>query len=245
MKHVIKWHRYFGLVIAFFVVLLATTGILLNHTEELELSQRQISNPLLLTLYGIPAPEVVAVFTTPKHRLVVGKQAAMLDNHPIAAPPPVNGLVEANGILVLASGDSVMLLTPDGELIDSITAPAPVERIGLAGNRVVVESGDTKYVLNEEMTQLQPSQNLLEAAPDWSTPAALTKAQRDQATNLLPRNSIPLERVILDLHSGRLFGYAGVIVFDLIAIAMVVLALTGLWMWLWRNRRRNARRNPS
>ena len=104
-----------------------------------------------------------------------------LDNHPIAAPPPVNGLVEANGILVLASGDSVMLLTPDGELIDSITAPAPVERIGLAGNRVVVEFGDTKYVLNEEMTQLQPSQNLPEAAPDWSSPSS---TKRSACSNL-------------------------------------------------------------
>ena len=245
MKHVIKWHRYFGLLIAFFVVLLATTGILLNHTEELELSRQKISNPLLLMLYGIPGPEVVAVFTTPNHRLVVGKQTVMLDNHPIAAAPPVNGLVEANGMLILANNEGIILLTSNGELIDSITTSSPVERIGLTGNRVVVDSGDTNHLLDEEMTQLLPPQSPQAAAPDWSTPIALTKAQHDQAKNQLPRNSLPLERVILDLHSGRLFGYAGVIVFDLIAIAMVVLSITGLWMWLWRNRRRSVRKRTS
>jgi len=45
---------------------------------------------------------------------------------------------------------------------------------------------------------------------------------------------IPVERLLLDLHSGRLFGIWGVYFMDLIAILILILAATGLFMWLQR-----------
>ena len=50
-----------------------------------------------------------------------------------------------------------------------------------------------------------------------------------------------LERVILDTHSGRIFGAWGPIAYDLIAVLIIVSALSGLGLWLirlWRERQR-------
>ena len=43
---------------------------------------------------------------------------------------------------------------------------------------------------------------------------------------------ISIERLLQDLHSGRLFGIFGVILMDLASVALVLLALTGCWVWL-------------
>ena len=39
------------------------------------------------------------------------------------------------------------------------------------------------------------------------------------------------ERVLLDLHSGRIFGRVGVLVVDAAAVALLLLALSGFYMW--------------
>jgi uncharacterized iron-regulated membrane protein len=42
--------------------------------------------------------------------------------------------------------------------------------------------------------------------------------------------------VILDLHSGRLFGRIGVWLFDIAAILLILLALSGTLIWMKRKR---------
>ncbi|NOZ74114.1 MAG: PepSY domain-containing protein [FCB group bacterium] len=44
--------------------------------------------------------------------------------------------------------------------------------------------------------------------------------------------SIPLSWVVYDLHSGDILGPAGVIYYDLVAAAMGVLSITGIWMFI-------------
>ncbi len=39
---------------------------------------------------------------------------------------------------------------------------------------------------------------------------------------------LPLERVVLDLHSGRLFGWLGPYVMDAAALGLLIVAITGL-----------------
>jgi len=48
------------------------------------------------------------------------------------------------------------------------------------------------------------------------------------------------ERLLLDLHSGRLFGSVGVFIIDLAGIALLLIALSGVWVWVtkpgrWRH----------
>ncbi len=45
-----KLHRYFGLTAALFVVVLAVTGILLNHTESPRLKDRYLTQSWLWKL---------------------------------------------------------------------------------------------------------------------------------------------------------------------------------------------------
>ncbi|HSH28473.1 MAG TPA: PepSY domain-containing protein, partial [Thiohalobacter sp.] len=47
---------------------------------------------------------------------------------------------------------------------------------------------------------------------------------------------LPLERVLLDLHSGRIFGRHGYLVMDVAAVLLIALALSGSLIWLRRRK---------
>ena len=51
------WHRRIGLLALVLVIILAITGIMLNHTEKLNLDNTFINNSLLLSWYGIEPEE--------------------------------------------------------------------------------------------------------------------------------------------------------------------------------------------
>ena len=49
---------------------------------------------------------------------------------------------------------------------------------------------------------------------------------------------ISLETLIVDLHSGRFFGDAGVLFVDIVGLLICLLAFTGLWAWVNHQRLR-------
>ena len=52
--------------------------------------------------------------------------------------------------------------------------------------------------------------------------------------------TLTLDRVILDIHTGRFFGDAGRIVMDIVALAMLLLSLTGVCLWFGRRKQSQA-----
>ena len=53
-----------------------------------------------------------------------------------------------------------------------------------------------------------------------------------------------LERVLLDFHSGRIFGPVGIVVYDLLALMVLVLSISGLIIWV-RGKRNGKRKHKS
>ena len=47
---------------------------------------------------------------------------------------------------------------------------------------------------------------------------------------------LTFERIILDAHSGRLFGTFGVIFMDLVAVLLILLSISGVYMWVRHSR---------
>ncbi len=242
MKRVIKWHRYLGLVLGIFVVNLAITGMLLNHTDDLKLVDRAVVNPLLLRHYGIPTPRVLSAFRHDQHHLLDTTDGVYLDARPLPIAAPLVGLVAHEQLLLVANEQSLFLLSEEGELIDALQAPETIQRLGVSANLVVLEtSTQALYTLNDDFTALLPLAS--SAGIRWSQREELQAAEQEKQLATLPRAGIPLERVIQDLHSGRIFGRAGQWLFDAVAILMITLVLSGLGLWLWRQLRlRQSRR---
>ncbi len=78
-----------------------------------------------------------------------------------------------------------------------------------------------------------------ESGVSWATAAPPDQELARALRNTWRGTGLPLERVLLDLHSGRILGEAGVWLVDAAALLFLLLAASGLW--LWGRRRASAR----
>ena len=203
-------HRWAGVTLAAFVLFLSLTGIAVNHSSDLGLDRKYVTWNWLLDAYGMGLPESYA------------------------------GMVQIDPLVVVGDGQRVHLLLKSGELVESIDLasqlPGGIERIGLAGDRAVLQGSSGLLRSDADMAEFIAWTGGDAEEVSWSgevdpaTPGleALAAAWRGQG--------VTVERVLLDLHSGRIFKLPGRILLDIIAIGLILLSISGLVLARRRNR---------
>ena len=147
-------------------------------------------------------------------------------------------------MLIIASAKQLTLLTTDGELIETVVLPetlsknsnrtvqqhTDIEKIALDGARKIhIQLGDQNFYSDDELISWHSS---TATQLRWSQPQPLPAALQSQLERLFRSQILPVERLVLDLHSGRFFGPFGVYLVDAATIALIFLALSGCWIWL-------------
>lgn len=246
-RHVHRWHRWFGMLAALFALNLAVTGVLLNHTEALQLDSISLQAPRLLKWYGIEAARPDQAYPLRGHWLSQWSQQVFLDAKRISIPSTgaLKGGLLLDHVIVALLPKHIALLTLSAELIDVLPLPD-----GYQASAISADSGGGAL--------LQTSQGILRLDATLSrfeqVPVAATEGQAWVSAKPLPNRlaeqiqresgaQISLERFLLDLHSGRLFGKLGVWVMDLAALAIAGLAISGMFMWARRRQKTSGVRN--
>jgi hypothetical protein len=238
LRSLYVWHRWIGIACALLVLWLAVTGILLNHSTRLGLDRAYVHAPWLLRMYGIsPQPPATGI-PLAGHWIAQAGDQLFLDAKPVTGLQGrlVGAVTLSGAILVMSSGHAVML-TADGELIESFgpeALPGPIQAVTQSGSRVLVRTTDGVYAGDETLLGFEPYAGHWPGAASDAQPLPPGIARAIVAAG----GGIKLsgERVLTDLHSGRLLGRYGPWLMDLASIGFIVLALTGLWLW-WRYRR--------
>ena len=234
------WHRRVGIGVAVLVILLAVTGIALNHTRELGLDQRFVQSPLLLDWYGIRAPQDMLSYAVDGHWISRLGERLYLDERELPLhSQQLQGAVKLPEMLVLAVDGDLLLLTGTGELIERLGAvngvPPGLQGIAVDHGQLVVLTAGGTFIGDETLFSWQRAEGLAVAA---ARPAPPPEALREALARLYRGHDLHLERVILDLHSGRFWGAWGVWAMDAAALLMLFLAISGSWIWWRRHRRR-------
>jgi hypothetical protein len=242
-----RLHRSFGAGAAIFVLFMVISGITINHSNGLGLEHRQVSQPFLLDWYGLGKPDKVLSFELDGDWLSFAGSQLYLNEKAVATITGGVGAVASGNLLIAAGGDELLLLDHDGNLVErmpwSAIGPAPVDAIGLDANgRVLVKTGDQLWSSDAELLNWRNDEATL-ADPRWSTSKPADEVLQRAINNSYRGDGLSLERVILDLHSGRIFGSIGVLVYDLLALALGFLAISGLV--LWTRSRRKGKSNSS
>ena len=240
-----RWHRFFGAGSAIFVVFLVVTGLLLNHSHSLTLDQKHVSNPLLLAWYGLGSPEKLKHFAVASNWLSFTGTRVYLNGSAVTNVAEGVGAVSSGSMFIAASGAELLLLDKAGNLVErqpwGPPGAGPIDALGqLENGVVVVRSGEQLWLADAEMLTWQLSDGPVNS-PSWSFPGTAPDALRQAVIEQYRGHGLSLERMLLDIHSGRIFGTAGVIIYDLFALALGFLAISGLILWL--RGRRNVRRN--
>ncbi len=227
----LRWHRRIGLLLMGFVVMWVCSGIALNHNDDLHLEQRYISQPWLLQHYGISVPALRS-FQLGQHWLSGLGGQLFLDATPLLSCEGqlLAAVSYREGIAALCD-DLLLLLTSDGAVLDQVDLgrglPEGATHLAESGGDVYLQAGETYRVdsisLGFDVTAVELS---------WVGPSAPPAPLRAEILRQYRGEGLSWERLLLDLHSGRILGKAGVYLVDAAAILLLLIALGGVWVWM-------------
>ncbi len=232
------WHRKIGLVLIFFILLLAITGILLNHTSEIGLDRIYPQNKTLLNWYHINPQTKIRSFRSQHHQISLVKEQFYLDQQLLKdiEIKSLLGLIEYQNELIVLTQNQLLILNKEGELLEEITIedglPENIKQIGTYQNKLIFQT--IKRGLVFDIETLESNTFPLSPTIFWSKPSLIPEILKQKLTLLSQNKSLTLEQVILDFHSGRFFGKMGVYIMDFVSLLLLFLSFSGFWMWLKR-----------
>ena len=231
-----RWHRWFGVGSIVFILLLSVTGIALNHSDDMNLDGRYLRSPWLLEWYGIEVPAPDSSFVAAPHRVtLIGERLYYDDSELMSGISTLVGMVSTPSFVAIASSNELLLVTPGGALVERVDTqaflPASVEAIGIAGETMVLRSGDELYRTDEDLLTFSPCHALDVGEIQWSASSTVSPADLTVLQQLYRGRGLSLERLLLDLHSGKIFARIGPVVMDAVGVTLIVLSLLGLSIW--------------
>ena len=255
-----KTHRWLGVIAAIWLILLAVSGVLLQHAEDWGLDKKPVRSAWLLSLHGltptvlsyahVPAsgqdPVKVQQFGQHIFRLPVDNwQWLDLPERPLMVFS--DGKSPDNQRLWLVFSSEIWQLSPTGELINQWDAfdgvPTPIEHVSLDNNALILGTPDGPFAFDLTTGQLAE-------APPTARNNAKSRPLRLLAPQKIPgmlvndqisQNLLSWQKVIFSWHAGLLGTWW---LNDLAAAALVFLAISGFWLFVRRNRNmRNPRKN--
>jgi hypothetical protein len=233
-----RWHARIGFAAMLFFLILAVTGLVLNHGNGLGLDGRFIHAGWMARWYGIRFEPPRQAFRSGHHVLVAANGRWLLDGKISGEklPQPV-GLTELADTFVVASDTVLYVYRQDGELIEKLGRSAlpgvPVRAIGSSARRIALRTASGIFTSADALSWRPTAQRSVL----WSAPTGLSAAERQSyGETLVP--GISLQQLLRDLHSGRFAGSYGPLFVDLLAVALAVLSLSGAWFFLLPRLRR-------
>lgn len=235
-----RWHRRIGVVVALLVLLLASTGIALSHAVELRLNERMFDASWLLALYRIEPVSPPRAMHSAAGWLIWIDNHLYLDGKPVVDDLAMPLGAAGNGdVIAIANNDTVLLLTLNGQLLERLdrsSLPGPIDAIGNDGQGAIAVRSEGRVLSSADLLQWQPAGT---GTIRWAgVDAVAPPATLAKALAAFRGGGVSASRVIADLHSGRFLGRIGPWLMDASAIAMILLAGSGLWMW-WKQRPRH------
>lgn len=238
-----RWHKRLGLAAAVFFAFLALSGLALNHGDVLKLDATKVAAPWLMAWYGLKPTLPEQGFALEGEFFCWQGDIWTLGGRPLkpGRGEPV-GAVRLAGQTWVATAETIHLYDDAGRQVDKIEREflpgAPIRRLGVRDQRLVAAIGSAIYASADGLAwERLPG----EAAVGWSRPSPLPLARQHELAPLFAP-ALPLQRILADLHSGRIFGRYGVLATDALAVALMILAASGAWLyWKEHRSRRRAR----
>ncbi|MDO8329228.1 MAG: PepSY domain-containing protein [Fluviicoccus sp.] len=213
----LRWHRRIGVVLGLYLLWMAGSGILLNHAGGLGLDKQFLEGRFWLNRYGVSAPLELRVG---EHDFLLSAHGLMSGNDFLGECALFLGVMPTADSQVLACDNRILLLTTQGELIEQIDAgrglPGPFNAMAGLEQRVFLRQSATSAVLELDTLagSLKPVPDIIVPDALWSQPVAAPAG-------------LTGERLLQDLHSGRLFGRYGPWVVDALGLSVIMLAISG------------------
>ncbi|MCL1127524.1 PepSY-associated TM helix domain-containing protein [Shewanella surugensis] len=241
------WHRKLGILSVVFVIMLSITGILINHSHTLSLDSKKVNLAWLLDDYGITQPAHMAIYQTKPLIASSDNFIWIKDSPPIEADMMISAIISFNDLFIAITPQQLYLISQKGQLLeqqdDTLGLPQDIENIGQDG-QLWLKTANGYFTADSDLIEWTKASPLI--AISWVEPLPAAQVEQQLALISLKARSTHLtwERVLLDVHSGRFFGPLGPWFMDLVAFALIIMSLTGIYLWQsTKKSRTNKRKN--
>lgn len=231
-----KLHRSLAWVMAFGLVYLTLSGVLLNHSKALDLSNIEIKNPLLLEWYGQSAPVISQSFSVNQHWISRVNQHLYWDDKILPLQGEIHQILSHESFLFIKQARQVAFLSNAGELIDLIPLPENSEKPN--ESRLFVNKQQIHLMINQQVWSLNADYSEFVLNSDYITPTfktatgemtndPLPEALKTKLLALAP-SELTLEKIVLELHNGYFLGPIGPWLLDLFALLILITIISGI-----------------
>lgn len=240
------WHRRLGLLAMVLMIILAITGILLNHTESLTLDETAVESDALLNWYGLNPKGEPVQFNFNGQTLTQWDKQLFFNQLPlISSDQHITGFVAIKNLFIASLNSIILLIDSNGGLIEQIDTQYEfdtIKTIGIHNQRLlVITDNDETFMADEQIISWNKYQAVKFIG---SSLTPVNEAQRQQLKWVFRGQGLNLERVILDLHSGRLFNDSwGIYLMDASAIIILWLSISGTWVWYSRRQKQKSKKH--
>lgn len=241
-RSLIATHRFFGQLAALVVVLLALTGLALNHDEAFDFLKGSVHWEPLLDWYGIAPKGELVHFSAGEHSAAGLERGLYLDGRYLTdTESELIGVATVQQFLAVATADRLFLVDPGSvdpedsqdvpgaqivDQMDSASLPGTLTRVGSR------RDGQLWVAVQDEFFRADADLlNWERSVPDevgWSEASSAPEALTTEILREYRGNGLPLIRVLADLHSGRIFGRHGTWLMDGAAVILLLLVVTGI-----------------
>ena len=238
-----RFHSWSGIILLIPIVVVSVTGVALNHTVELDLSKRHVNAHWVQSRYGmILNGDPVAFGLDAKAYAAEWDGKVFFREKLIEIPSPLKGAVPLRDGVSVVTKNEVHYYGLDGELIERIdSATLPEGEISRAGRTedltLALDIGGVIWIGDRELIKFTEATD--KATISWSEVVSATDTNRKQWKSAYSGKGIPLDRLILDIHSGRFFGNIGKWIYDIMVFGVLALSISGFILFL-QTRRRSA-----
>lgn len=233
-----KYHTWFGLFAGGFIVMIALTGIYLNHKNTFQFLLPQ--NP---KAKGEPPSSMAA-----------SGKIGLPDTQRLAALPltMLGALEQAQTHLGERPIERIELRNEKGQLVYKIKSiDGPEVIIAIESNEIEIK-GEKRQppkpkkdnLENEKPKKDKPEKDNLDLSVAESSQPALPI---DSTNVKISPKGIDWGKAIKDLHTGKIGGDAGKLLIDAVAVLLILLTISGVYLWIvpTLRKRKAAQRNAT
>lgn len=236
----LSWHKKLGIAVAFFLMWLGVSGILLNHYAWFNLDKKFVQSSFINQMYGLSAPQGYQV-DAPLHDWVQVGNTVYLN-----AEKVLETTAQLKGFLVHETDFSIVVFDQFIALWDDSTQQI-IERVeqGWISPVLLKNAGHGQgelYVIDEDNSVYRLDTISLEST-SVASDVSMKYGQAAHTLHEIPEfalqeSGVSYLQFVLDLHSGNFFGAPGRWFYDLLGLGLIIMSLSGLWMTWFRFRQK-------
>ena len=232
IKKSFNLHRKIGVLCSIPIILIALSGIFLNHASFFSLNKIYIKNSALLSFYKMQPKERPKGFKPSKSWISSFEGGLFLDETKLSdINSEIVSAVKLNDMIAAANKNYLFIIdTKEKFIVEKLGRESlpkgEIKRLAVKNKILLIETDKDLFETSFKISKFKKAKKQeIEVPKKLFLPEKL----EEKILQNFRGEGISLSKIMLDIHTGAMFGVSGRFVWDLFAVCLLLLVGTGLY----------------